>query len=34
MKTTQTFGVRIIARHKKNNLNEAFIYARITVSKK
>ena len=34
MKTTQTFGVRFIALPKKSNLEEAFIYARITMSKK
>ena len=34
MKTTQTFGVRIIALPKKSNSNEAFIYARVTISKK
>lgn len=34
MKTTQTFAVRMIALPKKSNLNEAFIFARITISKK
>ncbi len=34
MKTTQTFGVRFIALLKKSNLNEASVYARITISKK
>ena len=34
MKTTQTFGVRIIALTKKNNSNEALIYARVTIAKK
>jgi integrase/recombinase XerD len=34
MKTTQTFGIRFIALSKRSNLNEALIYARITVSKK
>lgn len=31
MKTTQTFSVQFIARIKKSNLEQAFIYARITV---
>ncbi len=34
MKTTQTFGVRFIALPKINDQNEAYIYARITISKK
>ena len=34
MKTTQTFGVRFIAIRKKSNAAEAFIVARITMSKK
>ncbi len=34
MKTTQTFGVRIIALPKKSNSNEALIYARVTIAKK
>ena len=34
MKTTQTFGVRFIALPKKSNPEEAFIYARVTLSKK
>jgi site-specific recombinase XerD len=34
MKTTQTFGVRFIAIPKKSNVNDAFIIARITISKK
>ena len=34
MKTTQTFCVRFIAIWKKGNTEEAFIVARITISKK
>ena len=34
MKTTQTFGVRFIALPKVNDPHNAYIYARITVSKK
>ena len=34
MKTTQTFCVRFIAIRKKSNIEEAFIVARITISKK
>jgi site-specific recombinase XerD len=34
MKTTQTFGVRFIALPKVNNPEQAYIYARITISKK
>ncbi|MEP6684178.1 MAG: phage integrase SAM-like domain and Arm DNA-binding domain-containing protein [Parafilimonas sp.] len=34
MKTTQTFAVRFIALPKVNNSDNAYIYARITVSKK
>ncbi|MEP6683591.1 MAG: site-specific integrase [Parafilimonas sp.] len=34
MKTTQTFGVRFIALPKVNDSDNAYIYARITVSKK
>ena len=34
MKTTQTFGVRFIALPKKSRPDDAFIYVRITVSKK
>jgi integrase/recombinase XerD len=34
MKTTQTFGVRFIALPKVKNREEAYIYARITISKK
>lgn len=30
METTQTFSVQFIARSKKSNLEEAFIYARVT----
>ena len=33
MKTTQTFAVRMIALPKKSNSEEAFIYARVTISK-
>jgi len=34
MKTTQTFAVRFIALPKLNDPNTAYVYARITVSKK
>ena len=34
MKTTQTFSIQFIARIKKSCMEEAFIYARITVCKK
>lgn len=34
MKTTNTFGLHFVARHKRSNPNELWIYVRVTVDKK